>query len=148
MLAECVSIKNIVKIFETLLDYGEKFSHNHVFLIEKVRQRLMRQICLQYVDKENTLQVLTLERDPEEKVIECGVETSDGMVSCLEPADHKLWIRELRLFQKLKFWNSLNCRKTSAKWNRRVFLRLFKSAGSISRGSVSYTSCTAFSSSR
>jgi flagellar biosynthesis protein FlhA len=95
LLAENISIKNIITIFETLSDYGEKFSHDHDFLIEKVRQRLKRQICSQYLDGEKTLRVLTLEPAMEHKIIEAGLETPDGRISCLESADYYLWIREL-----------------------------------------------------
>jgi flagellar biosynthesis protein FlhA len=95
LLAEQVSIKNITTIFETLSDYGEKFSHNHAFLIEKVRQKLGRQICAHYIDRGNKLRVLLLEPDIEKKIIEHGLETPDGMVSRLDPVDHKLWIDAL-----------------------------------------------------
>jgi flagellar biosynthesis component FlhA len=95
LLAESVSIKNIVIIFEALSEYGDKFSHNHDFLIEKVRQRLGWQICSQYMDKENTLRVLVIEPDMENKITKCDIETTNGMVSCLNITDHEQWIKEL-----------------------------------------------------
>jgi flagellar biosynthesis protein FlhA len=95
LLEERVSIKNIPAIFETLSDYGEQFAHNHEFLIEKVRQKLGRQICAQYLDDENTLWGLELEADMERKIIEAGIETTEGRVLVLEPADQSLWISEL-----------------------------------------------------
>jgi flagellar biosynthesis protein FlhA len=95
LLAEHISIKNILTIFETLSDYGENFSHDHDFLIEKVRQRLSRQICSPYLDGENTLRALTLEPDMERRIIEDSLETPDGRISCLEPETYKSWIKAL-----------------------------------------------------
>jgi flagellar biosynthesis protein FlhA len=95
LLAERAALKNIVKIFETLSDYGEKFCHDYVFLIEKVRQKLGRQICLQYTSEKHTLRVLTLEPDTEWEIIESGLVTPDEACSALKPADHRLWIKAL-----------------------------------------------------
>jgi flagellar biosynthesis protein FlhA len=95
LLAERVSIKNIIAIFEALSDYGEKYSHEYEFLLEKVRQRLKRQICSQYIDRKNILHVLILESGLEHKIIDSGIETANGRVSDLKPADHWLWIKAL-----------------------------------------------------
>jgi flagellar biosynthesis protein FlhA len=94
LLAERVSIKNIIAIFEALSDYGEKYSHDHNFLIEKVRQKLKRQICLQYINKENILYALILESGLEHKFIESRCETADGVLA-LESTDYRSWIKAL-----------------------------------------------------
>ena len=50
LLKEQVSIRNTVAILETIADYGAMTKSTEL-LVEKVRQRLGRQICLQYCDE-------------------------------------------------------------------------------------------------
>jgi flagellar biosynthesis protein FlhA len=47
------------------------------------------------MDKENTLRVLAIGPDMENKITKCVIETTNGMVSCLNITDHELWIKEL-----------------------------------------------------
>jgi flagellar biosynthesis component FlhA len=94
LLKEGVPITNKVGILEALADYGE-LSHNCAILVEKVRQKLRRQICSQYADKENKLHVLTINSGFEERIVKESCETPDGTISCLAPEYHKLWIGEL-----------------------------------------------------
>ncbi|UWU99325.1 flagellar biosynthesis protein FlhA, partial [Treponema pallidum] len=62
LLREQVSIRNTVAIFETLADFASTSDTVPVpILIEKVRQRLGRQICLQYADEQNVLHVMRLD---------------------------------------------------------------------------------------
>ncbi|MFW6344589.1 MAG: FHIPEP family type III secretion protein, partial [Sediminispirochaetaceae bacterium] len=62
------------------------------FLVEKARQTLGRQICLQYADEERVLHVLTIEPSLEQKIIDSRVDTTQGPIAALEPDEHRAWI--------------------------------------------------------
>jgi flagellar biosynthesis protein FlhA len=94
LLAERVSVRNIVVILETLADYGS-VTKDVGFLIEKVRQALGRQICLQYCDEKKVLRVLTIEPSLEKAIIDSRLETTRGIVAGLDPALHRRWITAL-----------------------------------------------------
>ncbi|HTP58843.1 MAG TPA: FHIPEP family type III secretion protein, partial [Spirochaetia bacterium] len=94
LLTERVSVRNMVVILETLADYGS-VTKDVGFLIEKVRQALGRQICLQYSDDKKTLHVLTVEPALEKKIIDSRVETNRGIAAGLDPATHRRWITAL-----------------------------------------------------
>ena len=91
LLMERVSIRNMVVILETLADYGA-VTKDIGFLIEKVRQALGRQICLQYCDDKKRLRVLTIDPALEKKIIDSRVETNRGIAAGLDPATHRKWI--------------------------------------------------------
>jgi len=95
LLREQVSIRNIVVILETLGDYGS-VSKDTAFLIEKVRQALGRQICLQYADDHKVLRALTLEPALEQKLIAARVDTATGPTVALEPQAQRRWLAALR----------------------------------------------------
>lgn len=59
LLLEKVSIRNISTILETIADYGKDVTNPEV-VVEFIRQRLKNQICKQYVDENNKLNVYTL----------------------------------------------------------------------------------------
>ncbi|MDR2069194.1 MAG: flagellar biosynthesis protein FlhA [Spirochaetaceae bacterium] len=94
LLRERVSIRNMVAILETLADYGP-VTKDIQFLIEKARQALGRELCLQYADDERKLRVLTIEQSLEKKIIDSQVQTSSGAVSALEPGLQRSWIKAL-----------------------------------------------------
>jgi flagellar biosynthesis protein FlhA len=91
LLIEQVSIRNMIPILETLADYGV-ISKEISFLIEKVRQTLGRQICLQYADESKILRVLTIVPELEKIIIESRLDTAGGPVAALDPLDHRKWI--------------------------------------------------------
>ncbi len=91
LLIEQVSIRNMIPILETMADYGV-VSKEISFLIEKVRQTLGRQICLQYASDGKVLKVLTIASDLEQMIIDSRLDTAGGPVTALEPADHRKWI--------------------------------------------------------
>ncbi len=91
LLVEQVSIRNMVPILETLADYGV-VSKDIGLLIEKVRQTLGRQICLQYADDDKKLKVLTIDPELEQLIIESRLDTANGPVAALEPDVHRRWI--------------------------------------------------------
>jgi flagellar biosynthesis protein FlhA len=94
LLREQVSIRNMVVILETLADYGAVIKKADV-LVEKVRQALGRQICLQYADKDHVLRVLTVAQDFLEKLLESRVDTVNGPLAALDPALQRSWISAL-----------------------------------------------------
>jgi len=91
LLIEQVSIRNMVPILETLADYGV-VSKDIGLLIEKVRQTLGRQICLQYADDDKKLKILTIDPELEQRIIDSRLDTAGGPVAALEPGLHRRWI--------------------------------------------------------
>ena len=94
LLREQVSIRNIVAVLETMADYGS-VSKEGSFLVEKVRQSLGRQICLQHADERKTLRVLTLAPELEQKIVDSRVDTASGPVIGLEPQLQRRFITSL-----------------------------------------------------
>ncbi len=94
LLREQVSIRNMVVLLETLADYAG-VTKDPVFLAEKCRQALGRQICLQYADQDKTLRVLTIESGLEQKIIDSRVDTPGGVIAALEPTAQRQWIKAL-----------------------------------------------------
>jgi len=96
LLREQVSIRNLISILETLADYSG-ITKDPGFLVEKARQSLGRQICLQYADPDKAIRVLTIEPMLEQKIIDARVDTPAGAMSALEPATQRQWIKALTL---------------------------------------------------
>ena len=94
ILEEQISIRNMVAILEILADYGD-ITKNTGFLIEKVRQGLKRQICLQHVDEDKVMRVLTINPQLEQLIIDSKVETNTRPIAALEPALQRKWISAL-----------------------------------------------------
>jgi flagellar biosynthesis protein FlhA len=94
LLREQVSIRNMVVILETVADYAG-ISKDIGFLVEKARQALGRQICLQYTDDSKLLKVITINPELEQKLIDSRMETASGVVAALEPNVHRAWINAL-----------------------------------------------------
>ena len=94
LLSEQTSIRNMVSILETLADYA-LVSKDIGFLIEKSRQVLGRQICLQYADEDKSLRVLTIQPELEQRLIDSRLETAGGIIAALEPSEQRAWIEAL-----------------------------------------------------
>ena len=92
LLGEQVSIRNQVVILEALADYAG-MSKDTGFLIEKSRQALGRQICLQYADGERTLRVVTVAPQLEQQIVESRVETAGGAIAALPPDVQRAWMQ-------------------------------------------------------
>jgi len=90
LLREQVSVRNVVVILETLADYA-KVTHNTAVLIEKTRQALGRQICLQYADDSRCLHVVTIDAAFLQKLAASRVDTLDGPRAALDPASLRAW---------------------------------------------------------
>jgi flagellar biosynthesis protein FlhA len=96
LLREQVSIRNIVAILETLANYGN-MPHNNWLLVEKVREALGLQICLQYVDPHDPnkkLSVLQVSQSASEKIMSHCVVPNDGgqPFVAFDPVDGRKWI--------------------------------------------------------
>ncbi|UTC58417.1 flagellar biosynthesis protein FlhA [Treponema sp. OMZ 305] len=94
LLREQVSIRNTIVILETLADF-RPITSDVSLLVEKVRQALGRQICLQYADENKTLHVLTVEPALAQKIVESRIDTGNGPMAALEPSEQRMWIRSL-----------------------------------------------------
>ena len=94
LLKEQVSIRNNVAILETMADYGTITKKTDI-LVEKVRQALGRQICLQYVDANKVLHVVTVNPRFIQRLLDCKVETLHGPIVALDIEEHRAWISAL-----------------------------------------------------
>ncbi|MDR2588017.1 MAG: flagellar biosynthesis protein FlhA [Spirochaetales bacterium] len=95
LLRERVSIRNMVKILETLADYGSLKNITVAELTEKTRQSLGRQICLQYAEA-GTLRFFTLAPKLEEILRSSRADSLSGAVmAALKPDIQRKWINAL-----------------------------------------------------
>jgi flagellar biosynthesis protein FlhA len=94
LLAEQVSIRNLVAILEALSDFAA-VSKEPTYLVEKVRQALARQISLQYTDDSRTIHVMTIDPGFERRIVESRIETAGGAVAALPPDAQRRWINAL-----------------------------------------------------
>ncbi|MCL2295256.1 MAG: flagellar biosynthesis protein FlhA [Spirochaetes bacterium] len=105
LLKEQVSIRNMVAILETLVDFSS-LSKDITFLTEKARQALGRQICLQYADEDKKLNVVTINPALETKIIESKVDTVDGYVAVLDREFLSLFMNTItNLFMGFRDYN-------------------------------------------
>ena len=94
LLREQVSIRNTIVILETLADY-RPITPEIARLVERVRQALGRQICLQYADENKVLHVLTVDPALAQKIVKSRIDTMNGPMAALEPSEQRMWIRSL-----------------------------------------------------
>jgi len=78
LVSEQVSIRHIAVILETLADWGSFGPAPNELIIERIRQSLKRQICLEYADDKLTLRVLTLEAKLEKRFADDLPDNSAG----------------------------------------------------------------------
>jgi len=67
LVSEQVSIRHIQMILETLADWATFGPAPNEVIIEQIRQSLKQQICMEYADDRQTLRVLTLDANLEQK---------------------------------------------------------------------------------
>ena len=93
LLHEKVSIRNMVTILEALANFGG-ITKNTWELIEKVREALGLQICLQYVDQDDKLRVVNLSHGWSQKFLDYAQTPSDGSQPfvAFDPVDGRKWI--------------------------------------------------------
>ncbi|MCR4579640.1 MAG: flagellar biosynthesis protein FlhA [Treponema sp.] len=95
LLEEKVSIRNYVKILETMANYAN-VSHNVWELTAKVREALGSQICLQYVNPaDKKLRVMRLSQELSELIADHAYNPPDGSKPyvALDPVDRRRWIK-------------------------------------------------------
>ena len=94
LLEEKVSIRNYVKILETMANYAS-VSHNSWDLTAKVREALGKQICMQYADPgDKKLRVMRLSQELSEMIAEHAYYPQDGAKPyvAFDPVDRRKWI--------------------------------------------------------
>ena len=95
LLEEKVSIRNYVRILETMANYAG-VSHNNVWeLTQKVREALGLQICMQYADDNKKLHVMRLSQKLSELIAEHAYYPEDGSKPyvALDPVDRRRWVQ-------------------------------------------------------
>lgn len=91
LLAEQVSIRDLVSILEALADYASA-STEVGLLTERVRQALKRQICLQHATDRSTLRVITVDPKLEERIAVASQQTMRGPEATLPESFARAWI--------------------------------------------------------
>ena len=84
LLAEGISIRDLVTIFETLADYAPT-THDTDVLTEYVRQSLKRAISNQYFNNKETTSVVTLDPNVEQVIMDSVKQTEQGAYLALDP---------------------------------------------------------------
>ena len=85
LLAEGISIRDLVTIFETLADYATT-THDTDVLTEYVRQNLKRAISNQYFFSNEPTSVVTLDPKVEQEIMGAVKQTEQGSYLALDPA--------------------------------------------------------------
>ena len=85
LLAEGVSIRDLVTVLETLGDKA-KLTKDVAVLAEYCRQALARVICGRYVDEAGTLRAITIDPEIDREIAESIARTEDGAVVSMDPA--------------------------------------------------------------
>lgn len=88
LLAEGISIRDLVTIFETLADYAASTRDTDV-LTEYVRQRLKRAISNTYFSEGDMTTVVTLDPKIEQDIMNSVKQTEQGTYITLDPAETK-----------------------------------------------------------
>jgi len=94
LLEEKVSIRNYVKILETMANYAS-VSHNNVWILtQKVREALGLQICMQYADDDKKLRVMRLSQELTEMINQFAYYPEDGSKPYVAfgPVERRRWI--------------------------------------------------------
>ena len=94
LLEEKVSIRNYVRILETMANYAG-VSRNIWDMTQKVRDALGLQICMQYADENKKVHVMRLCQELSELVAERAVNPEDGSKPYVgfDPVDRRRWLK-------------------------------------------------------
>ena len=84
LLAEGISIRDLITIFETLADYAPT-THDTDVLTEYVRQNLKRAISNQYFFSNEPTSVVTLDPKAEQEIMNSVKQTEQGSYLALDP---------------------------------------------------------------
>ncbi len=85
LLAENVSIRNILLVLEALAECVPKFAGDVVFMIEHVRTALKHQISKQYIGADNYIAAITLDPELEELLINSLQRTENSASFAIDP---------------------------------------------------------------
>ena len=95
LLSEQVSIRNMVRILETLGDFGT-ITKDPWVLTEKVRQALGAQICMQYADENKVLRVLRVSQSLAQGILEHRGEDASGRpFLAFDPVDQRAYLEAM-----------------------------------------------------
>lgn len=94
LLKEKVAIRDLITICETLADYGA-YTKDADILTEYVRRSLSRQMTLQFVEKGETLPVITFAPSAEKKVIDAMQPREQGGGLALDPQLAQKFVRQI-----------------------------------------------------
>ena len=97
LVKERVSIRDLSTILEKLADYAH-VSRDTNLLSEYVRQALSRQLSRQYVDKEDTLTVFTIDPRLEETMINSVHQSEYGSFLALDPQMGEMVLNQVKEF--------------------------------------------------
>ena len=94
LLEERVSIRNYVRILETMANYAG-VSKNVWDLTQKVREALGLQICLQYADDNKKIHVMKLSQELSELIADHAYYPEDGSKPyvAFDPVDRRRWLK-------------------------------------------------------
>ena len=94
LLEERVSIRNYVRILETMANYAQ-VSRNVWDMTQKVRDALGLQICMQYADDNKKLHVMKLSQELSELIAEHAFYPEDGgkPYVAFDPVDRRRWLK-------------------------------------------------------
>lgn len=95
LLEEKVSIRNYVRILETMANYSAATRNNPWSLTEKVREALGLQICMQYADDNKRIHVMKLSQELSELIADHAFYPEDGgkPYVALDPVDRRRWVK-------------------------------------------------------
>ncbi len=94
LLEEKVSIRNYVRILETMANYAQ-VSRNIWDMTQKVREALGLQICMQYADDNKKLHVIRLSQEFSELIADHAYYPEDGSKPyvAFDPVDRRRWLK-------------------------------------------------------
>ncbi|MDI6731277.1 MAG: flagellar biosynthesis protein FlhA [Candidatus Margulisbacteria bacterium] len=112
LVRERVSIRDLSTILEKLADYAH-LSRDINILAEYVRQSLARQICEQYIDKENVITVVTIDPSLEETLTGAIHQSEYGSFLAVDPnVGEKILVQisgHMKNFRRLKLKPVILC---------------------------------------
>jgi flagellar biosynthesis protein FlhA len=146
LLQEGISIRDLVTIFEALADWAGK-SKDLGFLIDKVRERLARQIT-KTVKTQDILKVLTISPELEEKILSYVKKTSDGSeLLAIPPVMVQKIIKSLTtIISKTKEQPVILCSPKVRRYIKEIISKFFPQIAVISFNEVIDTSVQAIGS--
>lgn len=95
LLRENVSIRNTTAILETIADY-RRITGDMYIIVEKVRQRLGRQIVQQYLGEDKALRAFMVDSGFFQTVLASRIDTLTGPQPAIDTESKKAWLRAVQ----------------------------------------------------